>query len=83
MDNNKLMSQVTTIFGIFMVLFYLGVGIYLIFYFDRTYLDRAVLVIIGSSFILYGVYRAFRTYTRIVELFFKDDSDDEEEDKYL
>jgi hypothetical protein len=66
-----------------MVLFYLGVGIYLIFYFDRTYLDRAVLVIIGSSFILYGVYRAFRTYTRIVELFFKDDSDDEEEDKYL
>jgi hypothetical protein len=65
-----------------MVLFYLGVGIYLIFYFDRTYLDRAVLVIIGSSFILYGVYRAFRTYTRIVELFFKDDSD-EEEDKYL
>ncbi len=82
MDNNKLMSQVTTIFGIFMVLFYLGVGIYLIFYFDRTYLDRAVLVIIGSSFILYGVYRAFRTYTRIVELFFKDDSDDED-DKYL
>jgi cytochrome c biogenesis protein CcdA len=82
MDNNKLMSQVTTIFGIFMVLFYLGVGIYLIFYFDRTYLDRAVLVIIGSSFILYGVYRAFRTYSKIVELFFRDDSNDKE-DKYL
>jgi hypothetical protein len=79
MDNNKLMNQVTAIFSIFMVLFYLGVGIYLIFFFNRTYMDKAVLVILGSSFILYGLYRAFRTYTKIAELFFggrKNDEDD-------
>jgi cytochrome c biogenesis protein CcdA len=77
MNENKLMNQVTAIFGIFMVFFYLGVGVYLIFFFDRTYMDRALLVIIGSSFILYGLYRAFRTYTQIVKLFFRVEKDDD------
>ena len=32
MDGNRLMQQVTAIFSIFMVIFYLGVGLILIFY---------------------------------------------------
>ena len=82
MDNNRLMNQITAIFSIFMVLFYLGVGVYLIFFFSRTYLDRAVLVITGSAFIFYGIYRAFRTYGKIVELFFNG-GNKEEDDRYL
>lgn len=78
MDNNRLMNQIATIFSIFMVLFYIGVGVYLIFFFKRTYLDRAVLVIMGSTFIFYGLYRAFRTYTKIVELFFRGENDEDE-----
>jgi len=45
MNDNRLMKQVNAVFSIFMVLFYLGVGIYLIFYFRNTTLDRSVLVI--------------------------------------
>ncbi len=73
MDNNKLMNQINTIFGAFMVIFYLGVGAYFLFFFKQTYMDRALLVIIGSTFIFYGVYRAFRTYRKITELFFSPD----------
>ncbi|MDX9725581.1 MAG: hypothetical protein RBT38_04270 [Bacteroidales bacterium] len=77
MEDNRLMKQVNAVFSIFMVLFYLGVGIYLMFYFRNTTLDRSVLVIFGSVMFLYGIYRAYRTYVNIVELFFrrKDESD--------
>jgi hypothetical protein len=78
MDNNKIMKQVTAIFSLFMVFFYLGGGIYLIFFFKNTYLDKSVLVLMGSVFVFYGLYRAFRTYVSIVDLFFRKDKDDEE-----
>ena len=71
------MQQVTAIFSIFMVLFYLGFGIYLVFFFNMSYLDKTVIVIIGSAFIFYGLYRAYRSYVQIVELFFTKDKDDE------
>jgi hypothetical protein len=77
MDNNKIMKQVTAIFSLFMVVFYLGVGIFLIFYFKNTYMDKSVLVIMGSVFIFYGLYRAYRTYVSIVELFFRRNRDEE------
>jgi len=77
MDNNKIMKQVTAIFSLFMVIFYLGVGIFLIFYFKNTYMDKSVLVIMGSVFIFYGLYRAYRTYVSIVELFFRRNRDEE------
>jgi hypothetical protein len=77
MNENKLMQQVTAIFGIFMVLFYLGAGIFLIFFFKETTLDRSVLVIFGSVLIFYGLFRAFRTYVSIIELFFKRSKEDE------
>jgi cytochrome c biogenesis protein CcdA len=77
MDDNKLMQQISAIFGIFMVFFYLGLGIFMIFFFKNTILDRSVLVIFGSVLIFYGLYRAFRTYVSIVNLFFKRNHDDE------
>lgn len=66
-----MMEQINTIFGAFMVFFYLGVGSYFLFFMKQTSFDRALLVIIGTTFIFYGVYRAFRTYRKIIELFFR------------
>jgi len=60
------------IFSVFMVFFYLGIGIYLAFFFEKTYLDKALRVIVGSTFIFYGIYRAYRAYLQIVEAFFTD-----------
>jgi len=77
MNENRLMGQVTAIFSLFMVFFYLGVGIYFVFYCNLSYLDRSVLVIMGSTFIFYGIYRAFRAYFKIVEVFFTKDKDEE------
>jgi hypothetical protein len=77
MNENRIIQQVTAIFSIFMVLFYLGVGSYLVFYADLSYLDKSVLVIMGSTFIFYGLYRAYRAYVKIVEVFFTKDSDRE------
>jgi hypothetical protein len=70
MNENRLMQQVTAIFSVFMVFFYLGVGLYLLFYSDLSYLDKAVRVIMGSTFIFYGLYRLYRAYVKIVEVFF-------------
>jgi hypothetical protein len=77
MDGNKLMKQVTAIFSIFMVFFYLGVGCFFVFYSNLSYLDKPVRVIMGSAFIFYGIYRAFRAYFTIVEVFFTKDNNDE------
>jgi hypothetical protein len=77
MNGNRLMDQVTTIFSLFMVFFYLGAGCFFIFFSNMSYLDKAVRVIMGSTFIFYGLYRAYRTYVKIVEVFFTKDEDDE------
>ena len=77
MKTDRMLKQMGAIFGIFMVFFYLGVGIYLIFFFDMTTLDKPVLVILGSTFVLYGIYRAYRSYTKIVEAFFTKDNGEE------
>jgi uncharacterized membrane protein (DUF373 family) len=71
------MQQVTAIFSIFMVFFYLGVGVFFIFYSNFSYIDKPVRVIVGSTFIFYGLYRAFSTYVKIVKVFFTKDNDDE------
>jgi hypothetical protein len=77
MNGNKLMDQVTAIFSSFMVFFYLGVGCYLIFFMNLSYLDKSIRVIMGSTFIFYGLYRAYRAYVKIVEVFFTKEDDDE------
>jgi cytochrome c biogenesis protein CcdA len=77
MDTNRLMQQVTAIFSIFMVFFYIGVGVYLIFYTNFSYLDKSIRVIIGSAFLFYGLYRAYRAYVKIVEVFFTKEDDND------
>ena len=42
-----------------------------------SYLDKPVRVIMGSTFIFYGLYRAYRAYVKIVEVFFTKDEDEE------
>jgi len=76
MSENRLMQQVIAIFSIFMVFFYLGVGIFLIFFTGLSYLDKAVRIIMGSTFIFYGLFRAYRSYVKIVEVFFTDNKDE-------
>jgi cytochrome c biogenesis protein CcdA len=77
MNTNRLMQQVTAIFSIFMVFFYIGVGSYFIFYTNFSYIDKSVRVIIGSAFMFYGLYRAYRAYVKIVEVFFTKEDDEE------
>jgi Na+/phosphate symporter len=60
-----------------MVFFYLGVGTYLIFFTQLSYLDKAVRMIMGITFIFYGLYRAYRSYVKIVDVFFTKDNNDE------
>jgi hypothetical protein len=75
MNENKLMQQITAIFSVFMVFFYLGVGVYLLFYFDLSYIDKALRIIMGSTFLFYGLYRLYRAYIKIVEVFFTKDNE--------
>ena len=77
MDGNRLMQQVIAIFSVFMVLFYLGAGWYFVFRSDMSYLDKPVRVIMGSAFLFYGLYRAYRAYVKIVEVFFTKYKDDD------
>ncbi len=77
MSENKIMQQFTAIFSIFMVLFYLGAGIYFLFFTRFSILDKSIWVIMGSVFIFYGIYRAYRAYVQINEAFFKKNKDDE------
>jgi hypothetical protein len=78
MNDNRMMKQINAIFSVFMVFFYLGIGIYLVFYFKNTTLDRSVVVLFGSVIFLYGVYRAYRAYVSIVELFFRRNEEDDD-----
>lgn len=69
MNENRLMQQVAAIFSAFMVLFYIGVGVFFIWYSDRSNIDKPVRVLLGSAFLLYGVFRAVRAWVKIREVF--------------
>ena len=75
MSENRIIQQVTAIFSVFMVVFYLGVGYYLIFLIDTSYIDKALRVLLGATFIFYGIFRAYRAYVKIVEVFFTKSKD--------
>ncbi len=76
MDQNRLMQQVTAIFGAFMALFYLGVGSYFLI---ASYLpvEKFLRVLVGSTFLIYGLYRGYTTFLKIREAFFSDDDDED------
>jgi cytochrome c biogenesis protein CcdA len=79
MNDNRLMQQVSAIFGTFMVFFYLVIGIYLIFFFKTTW-NSAVIKLFGGALILLGLFRAYTSYVNIMRLFFKHVESDEEPD---
>jgi len=76
MNDNKMMQKISALFSVFMVLFYLVAGIYLIFFFKST-LNSAVIGFFGGALILYGLFRAYTSYVNIVKLFFRIDNSDE------
>jgi hypothetical protein len=69
MEGNRIMEQINAIFSTFMVFFYLGIGIYLLFYFESQW-DKALVNLMGGTFVFFGIFRAFRAYAKIVEAFF-------------
>jgi hypothetical protein len=76
MAESRIMQQVSAIFSLFMVVFYIGVG-FLFFFYDGLNVDKPLRVIIGSTFMLYGIFRAFRAYSAIMNAFFTEDEDDD------
>lgn len=76
MNENRLMNQVSAVFGIFMTVFYIGIGLYIATT-DDLIIDKPVLVIFGVTFALYGVYRGFRSIQKVRDAFFRRDRDDE------
>lgn len=78
MSDNRIFQQVQAMFGIFMVVFYLAVGIFLLFFAKNMFnIDRAIRGIIGGTLIFYGIYRIFTTYKQISEAFFNKNRNDE------
>jgi hypothetical protein len=78
MNSNRIMQQFHAIFGIFMVFFYLGTAIFLLFYADRWFtIDPAMEMIISIAFILFGINRAYQSYKDIKRLFFSKEIDDD------
>jgi amino acid permease len=77
MNNNRITRQFHALFGIFMVVFYLGVGAFLILFSDKFIIDKALLRLMGGVFILMGLYRIYSTYRKIKEAFFTDEEEDE------
>ena len=77
MNSNKMLQQFLAMFGIFMVMFYIGVGIALLFFLKMFNIDHALRGIIGSTFLLYGIYRMTVTYKQIKKAFFTKENEEE------
>lgn len=71
MNENRLMQQIGTIFSVFMTFFYLGAGLYFVLSPNLYYIDKFLRILAGSTFIFYGIYRGYRTYLKVVEVFFQ------------
>jgi len=81
MHYDKISQQFHALFGIFMVIFYLGIGVFVLFFADKVFIIegeyKAVLGIMGITFLLYGSYRIYATYKQIVKAFFSENKDQE------
>jgi hypothetical protein len=79
MNSNKILQQFHAMFGVFMVLFYLGVGTFFLFFAPKMfiYMNKAIFGIMGTVFLFYGLYRAYVTYKLIVAAFFTEDKDED------
>jgi len=71
MSSRRVYDQVMTIFGTAMVFFYLGLAYILLFSTMFSYIDITLRTLFAVPFLLYGVYRAFGSFRKIKENFFK------------
>ena len=61
MDNNNMPRGARLIFGIFMILVYLAVG--MLFIFDVFNIDNtAISATVGGILVAYGIWRGYRLY---------------------
>lgn len=74
MDENKMMKQMQAILRFFMALFYLGAGILLLFFADKFQINKALLNIVGGTFLFYGLYRFYMASVSIYRLFISKDN---------
>lgn len=71
MNSGRVYDQIMTIFGTAMVFFYLGLAYILLFSTMFSYIDITLRTLFAVPFLLYGVYRAFGSFRKIKENFFK------------
>ena len=77
----NLYERVMTVFGGVMVFFYLGLGCYLIFSPLFSQYDKFIRIVLGSTLILYGIARAFRTVQKVKEEFFSDEEPEDDNNR--
>jgi hypothetical protein len=77
MEDNKVVMQVQAIFRFFMALFYLGAGTFLLFFAKNLQINKALLNLIGGTFLFYGTYRIYRASVSIYKLFFSKENNPE------
>lgn len=78
MNNNKILQQFHAMFGVFMVAFYIGIGFFMLFFAEKFFvIDKAIRVIMGSTFLFFGVYRIFVSIQQIRDAFFTRNNDEE------
>jgi len=78
MNNNKILQQFHAMFGVFMVAFYIGIGLFMLIFAKRFFeIDKAIRVIMGSTFLFFGVYRIFVSIQQIREAFYNRNKDEE------
>jgi hypothetical protein len=77
MNSNRMLKQFHAIFGIFMVFFYMGVGIFLLFFAKMFAISQPLKIIVGTTFLLYGIYRTTVTYKQLRENFSPEPEEEE------
>jgi len=76
MDSNIVVKQVQAVIRFMMSLFYVGAGIFLLFFADNFQIDRALRNIIGGAFLFYGIFRVYTSVVSLYKLFFRRDEDE-------
>jgi len=77
MASNIVVKQMQAIMRFLMSLFYIGAGIFLLFFADNFQIDKALRNIIGGAFLFYGVYRIYTSFVTLFKLFFRKDEDED------
>jgi len=77
MDSNIVVKQMQAIMRFLMSLFYVGAGIFLLFFADNFQIDKALRNIVGGAFLFYGIYRIYTSFVTLFKLFFRKDEDED------